>query len=313
MERVILEISHPYGASTERRVVSSGRVLIGRGYHCDIILDDPYVSEEHIEITLSAGERFLIADRGSVNGVFIGAKRLPAASSCLESGQEIKIGKTRIKIFSPHHIVHPARPHNFLSSVFQFCDRPLAGLLISVFSALFLVLLCALAESGDADFWKETAPGVGMGFFLCIWVVWAAMHLSLVIKHKKIMPWPRIISYLSALTLMTASFSILVAPYVEFYLLSPVPAMIFSGAAFLIFFLFFGYSFCMLCELPVKPVSFILSVVIVAALFLAIETIDVEYDSDPDFPETIITADIPLPSVQPLQGFIKGAFAEDSR
>jgi len=58
MERVILEIFHPYSSVTERIVVSSGRAVIGRGYHCDVILDDPYVSEEHIEVTLSEDGHF---------------------------------------------------------------------------------------------------------------------------------------------------------------------------------------------------------------------------------------------------------------
>lgn len=310
MERVILEIAHPYGTATQRMVISSGRILIGRGYHCEVILDDPYVSEEHVEVILSEDGHFLIADKGSVNGVFIGAKKaLLDTPVRLESGQEIKIGKTRIRAFAPRHAVQPAQPHNLLSSIFQFCDRPLTGILVSVVAALLVVYQSALVESADVDFWKETAPGIGMGFFLFIWIVWSVIHLSLVIKHKKIMPWPRIISYLSVVTLIAFSFCTLVMPYVDFYLLSSAPTMIFAAAVLFIFFSSYEYFSLIVCELPVKPKLLILGSAVLAASLVAIVNIDMDYDSDPVFPATIITADLPLPPVQPLDSFIEQAFA----
>ena len=49
---------------------------IGSAATCDIILDSEYVSALHAEITLLDNGEVTIADKGSLNGTFIGNKQI---------------------------------------------------------------------------------------------------------------------------------------------------------------------------------------------------------------------------------------------
>ncbi len=68
-ERVLL-------ASVEGRVTvielpASGKLVIGRGEDCDVVLDHPSISRRHA--SLEIGEQLRIEDLGSANGTFIAA------------------------------------------------------------------------------------------------------------------------------------------------------------------------------------------------------------------------------------------------
>lgn len=310
MEKVILEIHLPYSTVSQRVIVSSSRVLVGRGYHCDVILDDPYVSEEHIEITLTDDGRFLVADKGSVNGVFTGAQRIGGDTPVMiDSGQEVKIGRTRIGLFAPRHAIQPTRSHDGFSSFIRLIDKRSVGMALSLLSAAGGACLFSLVHTNEPDYWKTDAYGIGSGFFLLIWIVWSAIHLSLVVTSKKAMPWPRIISHVSVVMLGFSAFWILVMPYINFYLFSDAQVM--AAAAFLlfIFFMISDYALRVVCELPVKLPKLILYSAS-AALLLSTASIDLEYYGNPVFLKTVITADLPLAGVQPLHVFIEESLAK---
>ena len=304
MEKVILEIHLPYSVVSQRVIVSSPRVLVGRGYHCDVILDDPYVSEEHIEITLTADGRFLVADKGSVNGVFAGVQRIGDTPVMIDSGREIKIGRTRIGLFAPRHAIQPTRSHDGFSSFLRLIDQRLVGMALSLVAAVAVACLFSLVHTNDPDYWKTDAYGIGAGFFLLIWVVWSAIHLSLVVASKKALPWPRVISYVSVVMLGLAAFWILVMPYINFYLLSDAQIMLATGFLLFVFLMISDYGLRVVCELPVKLPRLVLYSAL-AALLLSAASIDLEYYGNPMFPKMVITADLPLADVQPLHAFIE--------
>lgn len=308
MEKVILEIHLPYSVASQRVIVSSPRVLVGRGYHCDVILDDPYVSEEHIEITLTDDGRFLVADRGSVNGVFAGVHRIGDTPVMIDSGREIKIGRTRIGLFAPRHAIQPTRLHDGVSSFLRLIDRRSVGMALSLASAVAGACLFSLVHTNDPDYWKTDAYGIGAGFFAFIWVVWSAIHLSLVVVSKKAMPWPRIVSLVSVVMLGLAAFWILVMPYINFYLLSDAHIMLVTAFLLFVFFMASDYALRVICELPVKLPRLVLYSAL-AAFLLSASSIDLEYYGNPIFPKTVITADIPLAGVRPLHTFIEESLA----
>lgn len=70
-----------------------GTMVIGRDALADIIIVDPEVSRQHVEIVeTDTGHR--LKDLGSTNGTFVNGRRVTDKPVDLELGQEIKLGST---------------------------------------------------------------------------------------------------------------------------------------------------------------------------------------------------------------------------
>ena len=69
------------------------RTRIGRSPECEIFLDDVTVSRDHAVLVERNG-RYVVADKGSLNGTFVNRKRIDSAP--LEEGDELQIGKYRM-------------------------------------------------------------------------------------------------------------------------------------------------------------------------------------------------------------------------
>jgi pSer/pThr/pTyr-binding forkhead associated (FHA) protein len=81
------------GRAGESFLPADDRTLIGRSPDCDIFLDDVTVSRKHAELTRS-GDRFTIADLGSLNGTFVNRRRIESVE--LDDDDEVQIGKYRL-------------------------------------------------------------------------------------------------------------------------------------------------------------------------------------------------------------------------
>lgn len=68
--------------------------LIGRGEDADIILDNLSVSRRHARVK-KAGERLVVEDLGSENGIFVGGERVRTAS--LAPGDALVVGKYTLR------------------------------------------------------------------------------------------------------------------------------------------------------------------------------------------------------------------------
>lgn len=74
------------------------RVVIGRGQSCEVRLPDPSVSHRHATLQLGAGS-VTIADEGSRNGTFVGARKLaPRAPYTLRSGELLRVGRVWLEV-----------------------------------------------------------------------------------------------------------------------------------------------------------------------------------------------------------------------
>ena len=69
--------------------VDTERFIIGRGPSCDLVIDSPRVSREHVALTRS-GIRYFIEDLNSSNGTWFGEERISKRE--LESGDVISLG-----------------------------------------------------------------------------------------------------------------------------------------------------------------------------------------------------------------------------
>jgi len=77
-----------------RRTVLTGASLdVGRSRGCDLVIDDPNVSRRHAELRRE-GERWVVADLGSTNGIKVNGQRVSEAA--LDAGDEITLGLSRL-------------------------------------------------------------------------------------------------------------------------------------------------------------------------------------------------------------------------
>ncbi len=74
--------------------VERGTLTIGRGPSCDLILEDPTVSERHAGLTVDAGGA-VVEDLASLNGTFLDERRIHVAE--IGNGGLLRLGRTEIE------------------------------------------------------------------------------------------------------------------------------------------------------------------------------------------------------------------------
>ncbi len=81
------------GTSTVVPLPNTGTLIIGRGEHADVLIDDPAVSREHAKVHV--GDEIRLEDLGSSNGTHLGLRRLdPRREQIVRPGVAIGIGDT---------------------------------------------------------------------------------------------------------------------------------------------------------------------------------------------------------------------------
>jgi two-component system response regulator AtoC len=92
-ERVLLASAD--GQLTVIELPSSGKLIIGRGDDCDVVLDHPSISRKHASVEI--GEQLRIEDLGSANGTFVGGVRLaPSKPAPFGPGVLVELGSILI-------------------------------------------------------------------------------------------------------------------------------------------------------------------------------------------------------------------------
>jgi len=76
--------------------IDQGPMLIGRGDHCDLVLQSSMVSWDHAEVRRT-GDAIVVADLGSRNGTWLNGRRLDRAVR-LRHGDVVTIGDTRVEL-----------------------------------------------------------------------------------------------------------------------------------------------------------------------------------------------------------------------
>lgn len=143
-----LVVRDPSGR-TRRVPLASGRMVVGRGEDCSLVLEsaDQAASRHHATITVD-GPVVAVEDSGSTNGVFVNEVRVERAM--LRPGDVLRLGKTVLTIEaaapvaapSPGHAPAAARPGK---------PTPVRLILYLAALAAFLIVLGVAIFSGDDD------------------------------------------------------------------------------------------------------------------------------------------------------------------
>lgn len=83
-------------AKGQRALVGEAGLMLGRGEHCDLIIEDTGVSREHARVLLH-NDAVWVQDAGSRNGCFLNGRRL-ARHQTLSPGDDLRIGEHRFTL-----------------------------------------------------------------------------------------------------------------------------------------------------------------------------------------------------------------------
>lgn len=166
MERLAwIEVLNRYGDVESRHPVYAWPAVVGRSYNCDLILDDPFIAPNHIQISCEADRCFRIKDLDSVNGMTIA--NLPGRQSDATVSPEdiIRIGHTQLRIRPSTYVVAPELRYS--SKPMQ--RRPTVMLLNTV---IFLAVLLsgALLNYTEAGIGSFVAPVIVFIMMLVLWI-----------------------------------------------------------------------------------------------------------------------------------------------
>lgn len=111
---MIVEIVTKSGRIMEVHSFQKNHITVGRGYSNDMILQDPYVEAEHLEVIFDAEQQqFMVRDLNSLNGsVMLKPHKRLHADDCvaIASGQRVTVGKTTLRFLDKKHLAQPTLP-----------------------------------------------------------------------------------------------------------------------------------------------------------------------------------------------------------
>jgi len=186
MAQIVIEIVSP-GLRREFRKFDIPDVRVGRGLQNDLILSDPFVSAEHILIRQEDNGSWTVEDLGSENGIFLKKYSQVVQVARIQSGDEIKIGKTRLRIFAAHHKVGPTRLLATKDAFLKRLNRPWSVWVAIAGVFVLYAMESHLASVENLTLRKLSASSIVILLSIVIWAsIWA--FVGRLIRHKASFP-----------------------------------------------------------------------------------------------------------------------------
>src|SRR5262245_21832710 len=160
------------GRARERHRLLTSPVTIGRGYGCDVIVDDPYVSVEHVRLEWG-DDGWTAVDLASENGTHLAAsgRRITAERLCPET--VLRVGHTRLRVRTGEYAVPPAlRDRGEAPRLGVWLDRPIVAVL-----ALAVAGGLAAFDFHQRSFTTGALSAAGLGALIALTVTtgWAGL------------------------------------------------------------------------------------------------------------------------------------------
>lgn len=164
-------------------VRSSKPVLhIGRGWNNDVIVRDPLVDAEHLEVYTDEAGFIRIRDLQSQNGTRLGRKLLPVDAE-LAFGQPIRIGHSHIVIHRGNEPVPLAEPTPQFEPVIERMQQPA----IAIATLILSLLVAYLSGQFAPDISIESDDRIGRAMFFGLGLIfWSALWgvIARLLRHE---------------------------------------------------------------------------------------------------------------------------------
>ncbi len=138
--QLVISIAGDAGQRLEKHDLSETGLTIGRGWDCDVILQDRRVDPLHLRMSLNAEGAVVVQDLMSLNGTRIRGKNIEATTK-VGSGVSLHLGKTTLQVFAADHEVRPALSPSIWDQLREIIAAPRWVAAISLVSLIGLVRL----------------------------------------------------------------------------------------------------------------------------------------------------------------------------
>ncbi|MEM8843750.1 MAG: FHA domain-containing protein [Pseudomonadota bacterium] len=145
---IIIEVVAVSGKVLERHRLDQKEITIGRAYDNHLILSDNTIDAHHAVIS-ETDDGIFINDLNSINGLRYKHDRIKESKQ-INSGDELLLGKTHLRVFATNHAVAEAVSIGRQNQILNTFSQPS----VAIISLLFLSLLVSLEawSSSIAEF-----------------------------------------------------------------------------------------------------------------------------------------------------------------
>lgn len=183
MAKLVIEIVHPIPLLREYKTFEGPLVRIGRGFDNDLILGDPHVSPDHLVVHETEEGGWLAESIERENRMYVRKYDRVMGKVLVHSGDEITIGRTRLRFFSPTHPVGPTKLLVPTHGLLKKMGRPVNAASLTVVCFLVFMGYVYLTSFDDLSLLKLFSGAVGFLFLALVWAgIWA--FVGRLIKHK---------------------------------------------------------------------------------------------------------------------------------
>lgn len=175
---IIEELSRNYKVLA-RHKYAQDNIAVGRSYDSDIIISDPHVCPEHINLSFN-GENWQIKDLDTVNGSFLGDKKKSADQHIINSGDIITLGNSQIRFIFPNHPVEQSILFSPFESLINFTKKPAVLITSILIFACLAAHLNYLNHTKEVTFTQLLVPTISMVLAFALWPCGVALvsHLT---------------------------------------------------------------------------------------------------------------------------------------
>lgn len=176
MDRLVIEIKNRSLHIRDHKLFEKYPIKIGRSYENDLVIPDPYVCLDHLQIKKTESNEWDVVDLDSKNGIYLNSKKTKEKYLRIKSGDKIRIGHTLLKFVSPD------QPMAETIIIKKGILNPEGGfLLASAWLSFIVCLLFLLIEEfagtySKVLFSKLISESIAPAFIPLIWAtVWSAI------------------------------------------------------------------------------------------------------------------------------------------
>lgn len=137
---IVLELLSRKDQTLKYFKFNKSEILVGRDHHCDLRLEDPYISAEHVRIRQNSEDHSIsFEDCDTVNGTLVNKQLLPRGQ--LQGNDILKLGRTRLKVVNTNQPVSAALPLSQLEESLNWLSHSGVAILLTL---AYLVLSMVL-------------------------------------------------------------------------------------------------------------------------------------------------------------------------
>jgi pSer/pThr/pTyr-binding forkhead associated (FHA) protein len=174
---IVVEVLDRRGRVAERTRVTQLPAVLGRGYDCAVVLDDPHVEARHVELQLDEAGGIVVQDLGTVNGTWRAGSGEPGTGSgaiALGAGGLIRVGATLVRLRTPAAPVPQARPLAVHRGWIAALERPRTALAVTGAALAVVFAGLWLGDTSANGLAQVTSTGLELVVVVALWAgVWA--------------------------------------------------------------------------------------------------------------------------------------------